>query len=50
MKKLVVTVLLIAILALTAAQVMAQNPAPVKIGALSMLNLTEEEYEAIANS
>ena len=50
MKKLVVTVLLIAILALTAAQVMAQNVSPIKIGALSMLNLTEEEYAAIANS
>ena len=50
MKKFIVTVLLITILSLTAAQVMAQNANPVKIGALSMLNLSEEEYAAIAES
>ncbi|MBQ6519771.1 MAG: transporter substrate-binding domain-containing protein [Anaerolineaceae bacterium] len=50
MKKFVISILMIAVLALSAAQVMAQDAAPVKIGALSMLNLTEEQYAAISNS
>ena len=50
MKKYIITVLLIAILSLSAAQGMAQGANPVKIGALSMLNLSEKEYAAIAES